>query len=495
VDQVVDEFRGLTTLLRKLQVRIGALYQQLATAPTAAAELELDVLREERDAVMLRWAGLALQWRMSGGEIVLRRDGADVSEGPLPEDPDNPEATISSGPDLLSDPPAPSIAESIEEDEMDLSILDSVVLGPSWSHEQAPAPDFDVTIAQEIVKRMGPPRADLTREELLSEATALDSEINRIQFWERFPRGVQRSILGVVASRMRRLQDDTDSQLRSLLSMQLKKGFAKLTQFSAEHQPGWVNGLSRSHGPQTGSWLGDADFWWSTLRRELGGFVMEAERASLNPEVALREVAAIAAEASPSALRVRRAATRALNAGVAPDDQRLLRPLMPHLASLAGDKGLKRLRKAIRGMARSQGDDPPESIILEPESGIPSNWPLRALTEGRAAVMIGGEAREQRRAPLQAAFGFESLEWVGGYDIRAVQSLAARVTGGRVEFVLLLARFISHKVTDILLPACRAAGVPWVMVPQGYGVSGVKLAIERYLGDRLPEPPAPIVDL
>ncbi|MEZ4467935.1 MAG: hypothetical protein R3F43_26725 [bacterium] len=97
--------------------------------------------------------------------------------------------------------------------------------------------------------------------------------------------------------------------------------------------------------------------------------------------------------------------------------------------------------------------------------------------------MVGGEIREQRRALIQDALGFTSLEWLSGYDIRQVQNLSERIEGGRVGFVILLARFISHKVTDILLPACKSAEVDWVVVKLGYGLSQIRVAIERYLDD------------
>ena len=65
-----------------------------------------------------------------------------------------------------------------------------------------------------------------------------------------------------------------------------------------------------------------------------------------------------------------------------------------------------------------------------------------------------------------------------------MQALADRISAGKISFVLLLSRFINHKITDIVLPACNKANVEWVMVRQGYGLSQIKMAVERFLGDR-----------
>ena len=115
----------------------------------------------------------------------------------------------------------------------------------------------------------------------------------------------------------------------------------------------------------------------------------------------------------------------------------------------------------------------------------PEAWAHYERTRGKQAAMVGGEPREKRRAAIEQTLGFAELEWVNGYEVRAVQSLAERIQSGAVQFVILLGRFINHKVTDILMPACNESKVDWVMVRQGYGINQIKLAIERYLGDRV----------
>ncbi|MCB9537142.1 MAG: hypothetical protein H6704_12895 [Myxococcales bacterium] len=485
LDAIFDEFEELSRELVGLQRQVAAVHADLALLPDRAGERTLDALRAERDEKLMRWATLALAWRLEGGRIVLedpdetvheRVDGAAPQTSPVGAVP-----LAGGGDDSLESSPD----DDEEEDELDLSILDSVVLGPSWAQgEGVGVVPFDVDAAHGIIERVGEPRAELTDDELLDEAAQVDREVMRCADWSGFPRAIQQALLGLFASRLRRLQDDTSSQLRSLLALQLKKDFAKLTQFSNEHQPGWITGLSRSHRPESGSWVGDAEFWWNALRRELGGFALDAERAALNPEVALRELAVVVGEEVPSPVRVRRAATRALNAGVQPEDVRLARLLVGHLDALSGDKALKRLRRAVRQAEASEAEASIEIVDEdEGDAALPADWPYFERTRGRVAVMVGGEVREPARARIEAAFGFESVEWISGWDIRTVQSLGERVGNGGVDFVVLLARFISHKVTDILMPPLRDGDVDWVMVRQGYGVNQLRMAIERYLGE------------
>ncbi|MEZ4432952.1 MAG: hypothetical protein R3F65_11100 [bacterium] len=413
--------------------------------------------------------------RASGG-LGLPDDSVDASEADLSVD-GSVDFDGDAGRTLDSEAPLDPAEES-GDDVVDLSIIDSLVLGAHWSNETFD-PGFSLEALQEIILRLGPPRENLTDDDLLAEAAVLDTELTRINRWGQFPRGIQRALLGLVACRMRRLQDDTPSRVRVVLELQLRRGFARLTQFSSEYQPGWVTGLSRQHKPESDSWLSDAHYWWNTVQRELGSIAIEQQKAHLNPEVSLNDLRGVL-ERSPEPGPVQKAANRALRAGVSPEDPRLVGLLRPHLEVIGSDKGLKRVRKAIREAAA------PEPVL---ETGtedelIPVEWPFFERTRGKVAAIVGGETRETRRAKIEGAFGFGALTWITGTELRAVQSLAERIAGGGVELVILLGRFLNHKVTDILLPACNQAQVDWVMVRQGYGVSQIRLAIERYLGER-----------
>lgn len=471
LEALPEAFAALGAELVALQARLAQLHGRLAASFSVADEESLAAARAEREEKLHRWAMMALSWQLAGGRVSLRGDEDDDDFG------SEAERTIDS---MVGE--APPLDDS-SDDMVDLSIIDSLVLGSAnWSHETFD-PGFSLETLHEIILRLGPPRDNLSHDELLGEAAVLDTELTRISRWGQFPRAIQRALLGLVACRMRRLQDDTPSSVRVVLELQLRRGFARLTQFSSEYQPGWVTGLSRQHKPESESWLSDAQYWWNTLQRELGSLAIEQQKASLNPEVSLNDLRSVLARDDADSSLVKKAANRALRSGVAPEDPRLVRLLEPHLALIGGDKNLKRVRRAIRASAAMDGDGDGGSMDEppEPDEG-PEAWPFYERTRGKAAAMVGGEPREQRRVAIEERFGFSELEWINGYEIRAVQSLAERIRSGGVEFVILLGRFINHKTTDVLLPACHDSEADWVLVRQGYGISQIRQAIERYLG-------------
>ena len=94
--------------------------------------------------------------------------------------------------------------------------------------------------------------------------------------------------------------------------------------------------------------------------------------------------------------------------------------------------------------------------------------------------MIGGDPRPERRDRLREVFEFEELEWLETSP-RLDEHLASRIRGGSVDFVILLHRFIRHRVSEKLVPICKILNVPWVGVDRGYGVESIRLSIERFL--------------
>lgn len=483
-------FTRLLGEAEEIQRRLAGVHRSLADGPSSEGEQALDALRAARDETLVRLGLAALAWRSVGGrfelvEGALRSRAESVRPRALvtrpPSTPPAPRGSSGGGSSvsMASDPDGlagqtlgEGLVDESDDDVVDLSIIDSLVLNNSWSGETSFDPGFSLEALQEIILRLGPPRERLTDDDLLAEAAVLDTELTRITRWGQFPRGIQRALLGLVACRMRRLQDDTPSRVRVVLELQLRRGFARLTQFSSEYQPGWVTGLSRQHKPESDSWLSDAHYWWNTLQRELGSIAIEQQKAHLNPEVSLSDLRAVLERrAEPG--QVQKAANRALRAGVAPEDPRLVGLLKPHLGLLAGDKSLKRVRKAIREAAADGADD---------DGPLPDDWPLREQVAGRATVMVGGAPDEARRARLAEVFGLGSLVWVGGDDRAGVEEVAGALEQGEVELLILAGRFVDHAVTDRLLPACNQAEVAWVMVRDGLGVGHIAQAMERYLG-------------
>jgi hypothetical protein len=206
------------------------------------------------------------------------------------------------------------------------------------------------------------------------------------------------------------------------------------------------------------------------------------------------------------------------------NDPRLLRLMGGHLDRLSG-KVRKRVKKALDRAARHLRPTPPDlasaptpdtstgavteaasdaatdaapdaasagslaeaDLAATPseELGEPdflARWAWRVHTEGKRAVVVGGEdQREDIRARAAVAFGFAALEWHPANQPKRLEVLARRAQQGSFDLVILLKRFISHRVEDILVKRCKKYGVRYLYLEQGYAPESLRRAIERYL--------------
>lgn len=304
--------------------------------------------------------------------------------------------------------------------------------------------------------------------------------------WVGLPSRIQRALVGFLACRARRVQDQEGAAVRAAgLEDKLDPVFSRLSAYSKRHQPGWVKGLSFGHTPDRGSWFEDAVHWQTELQRAVG--VPEDKRPSISPERLLAKVEKAVAECPATgsdATPVMDALRDALEGGVRPDDPRLTRLAQPyHDAMVGAGPGFKELRRAIRRVTDGEGesiDDP--SLDATSETGPPVDWAWWPVVRGKRAVIVGGDRREDARKRLQEVFNLASLEWIPlQHENNTLRSLASSVAAGGIDLVLLLRRFVPHQADEILIPACKSAGVPWVSVERGYGVERVRQALERYL--------------
>jgi len=323
--------------------------------------------------------------------------------------------------------------------------------------------------------------------DLLLAVTA-DTSIVR---WTVLPQKVQRALVGYFACRARRIQDEEGAAVRAAgLEDKLDPVFSRLSAYSKRHQPGWVKGLSFGHTPERASWYEDGVAWWNELQRAFD-LPDEPKKQPLSPEKLLQKVEKRVLD-SPApgegvdSTPVLQAFREAVDGGLKADDPRLVRLAMPFIDALtAAGSAHKDIRKAVR---RAQDADVEAAadltgeVAAAAEIGPPPEWAWWPLVRGKRAVIVGGDRREEARKRLQDTFELSECEWVPlQHENQALRSLAASVTGGGVDLVLILRRFVPHMADEILIPACKAAGVPWVSVERGYGVERVRQGIERYL--------------
>jgi hypothetical protein len=113
-----------------------------------------------------------------------------------------------------------------------------------------------------------------------------------------------------------------------------------------------------------------------------------------------------------------------------------------------------------------------------------AGWPHLERVKGLRVVMLGGEVREERRAALERAFQFQSLEWVPTDRPRLVASLAERAERGSVD-VILMTKFASHGGSVAIQ---KSSTVPFLTLRHGYGVTTVRQVLEEYFS-RVDEKP------
>jgi hypothetical protein len=129
-------------------------------------------------------------------------------------------------------------------------------------------------------------------------------------------------------------------------------------------------------------------------------------------------------------------------------------------------------RKASKAKAAVAEEDEDDAALPE----VLSDWTFRDRAQGLRVVMLGGEVREERRAALERAFQFESLEWVPTDRPRLVESLAERAERGSVD-VILVTKFASHGGSVGIQKSSKA---PFLTMRHGYGVATVRQVLEEY---------------
>jgi hypothetical protein len=336
--------------------------------------------------------------------------------------------------------------------------------------------------------------------------------------WPSLSPELQRQSISYCASYARYLQDASVVLGRPLTAIEIPRVFSTLTAYTRDHRPGFSRGLARDVIPQTETWLNDARQWWAYLHGEEpqklpvapltakpvappvkvaaapvqapvpktvlrpaapapvpAPVVTPSVPEKLNPEKALSHLQEVLLE--DDAVKIVEATLDAVDAGVGQQDPRLVRLLLGH-ADTVGHPRLRVLRKAIReawGEMTGTGDAP------ESEDEPEVEWKHIGLTKGKHVVLLGADDRQNTRDTIRETFQFGVLDWPPTANNRT-EAVAARVRSGTVDMVILLAKFCSHSWQEKVQPACKAKGIPFVVVSNGYGTSAIRRGIEAALG-------------
>ncbi|MFH1464610.1 MAG: hypothetical protein ABIO70_09490 [Pseudomonadota bacterium] len=301
--------------------------------------------------------------------------------------------------------------------------------------------------------------------------------------WSRYPRSVQRALVGNLACRLRHLQDHL-----GLGGPRLDTAFRSLTRFSKSSQPGWVNGLTRGRGPAAESWEEEARCWWDQLvlsaERAVDGAGTEPLAAGPQREEAIEGVRSWIEEwRQAPAVAKRMCMEKALQA--LEGARRAGVPIAdPELCRLAGEiydhlelPRFRNLRRAIRDLEQAERE---ETEGAAPD-GPPSEWPWWSHTVGRRALLLAPEVDHETMERVEHCFGLVQLSWrrldESTHDVGEVGALL----GSGIDLVLVLGDDPDDALLRAAIRACQVRGTPWVHVEHGLGVVRVRMAIERFL--------------
>jgi hypothetical protein len=152
--------------------------------------------------------------------------------------------------------------------------------------------------------------------------------------------------------------------------------------------------------------------------------------------------------------------------------------LKEHVGCFEGDQ-FKKLRKAIRKLEDADVEEEKASAADK----LPPGWweTYGHVTEGKRGMLVGGDPRDPQWDRLKETFRFADLDWVGTeFKSKGLESARSRVLSGGVDLVLPLHRWCGHNADRILQPACKEHGVAFIPVQASYGITGIRLAIERF---------------
>ena len=497
--ELADQFQATQEQLVDAQNQLASLLVATATSPLV--DVQLDARRKEaqslRDELLRRYGAIALTWILRGGKVRFA----------FPDAPSDHASESKRTPDRLEEPtaPMPTLAEALPAPTVlplptDLSIapdldrtleaLKRVAAIPEVRIDRGPLrvetvssdllkqrpQHLDHEKLQDVLTLLGRPPGELTDSEALWDELygLLDAcSPANVALWIEFPKDIQKSLVGMVVSRSRHIQDEIPEHLRTAdLDAELDRLFSGMTAFSKREQPGFVFGLQRHHHSVGESWAADAFRWWDGLTARL------PDPSVLDPDRALQALRDAIGEGGNDD-EIVSLALAALDAGVLHDDPTLVKVMTPHMEKLRKHTKFKRLRKAIRDA--QEADEAFKKEMGEEAPALPKTWAFRHKVQGKNVVIVSGDLGEEARHRIQNTFKFGSVDWVNTEVPEGIQPLPRTIRSGNVEIVIALGRFLATGWDKQGRTAAKGSNVPWVEVAGPYTVTAIREAIEQQL--------------
>ena len=429
-DDLEARIDRLTAELAAADWRLREIYRALAADPDRDVELapRITKVRDER-ATLGRELGLALAaWLHAGGDIVLRP--APLAKGPHADDsPSASAAPAVTGAPSSEAPVNPSVSEAIEPPTPSVNaeqrerFAARVNANGLSGLTRSDAVQTPFETLRSLLAAVGPPPgASSSLFEVIDEVDRLD-EVSDAEHIGAWDRMTRDAQRSWVALLAARARTVKMSPLLPQGAKEkMRVMIVRLPEWVSRHTVGHVHGLAVTHEPVSGAWWRDAEHLWNELDELASGTAAAGEWAA------------------------------------------------------AFDRAIPKPAPSARGSEAGKKE--------EREAPIEAAWPLWDRVRGKRALMIGGTAREERRVALERAFSLAELEWVNSDGPRKIDAAVGRIESGSVELVLVIQNLVFHKDSDRIRDAARASGAAWAMV-SGYGVSGVRQGIERFLAGAL----------
>jgi hypothetical protein len=244
-DDDADASDSLPELVR-IRGAMSTLYHGLAVKPgrVPAARALLEELWSEYERLL----------RRVGEESLARavRQSADAA----------PTATVASVSEV---PPTSDSRPPASEDD-----------GRAWAgryRERAPASRVSPSVVLfALLDRVGPPPGEAARapgaEERALEVDRLEGGTSEEAMRELrlLPNEVQRAYLRLLTARLNAVRASAGADV--MMRERIGRSLGIIRDYTREHRPGAVYGLSRDHEPKGGTWEADSHHWWTRLARD-----------------------------------------------------------------------------------------------------------------------------------------------------------------------------------------------------------------------------------